>query len=259
LAVVAVKGKWGVIDKSGSFVVKPTYSHLESFREGRAVFRAGTPNGARYGFLDKNGVEVIPAIFRDARSFSEGLAAAKIGDLWGYIDPSGIFRITPRFEDGAPSQTGTGHMPPGYFGEGLAPLWSGRGYGFIDTTGRFSVEGAFDEAESFCNRRALVRHHGRYGFLDPEGRMAIEARFTYASDFSEGLAAVRLEEYRVGFVPPSGFIDVAGRLVLRPIFHSTERFIDGLCLVTTDDSIRYINTEGERVWEGPYVEYGVLC
>jgi hypothetical protein len=32
-----------------------------------------------------------------------------------------------------------------------------------------------------------------------------------------------------------------------------ERFRNGLCLVTTDHEIGYINAAGEFVWRGPYV------
>jgi hypothetical protein len=121
------------------------------------------------------------------------------------------------------------------------------------------IEGGFDEANSFREDRAVVQRRKRFGFIDAEGRMRIECRFTRARDFSEGLAKVSEEEWRVGFVPPCGFIDIAGNTVIEPAFYSAESFHDGLCLVTTEDSISYINRLGEFVWQGPYVEYGVLC
>jgi hypothetical protein len=48
-------------------------------------------------------------------------------------------------------------------------------------------------------------------------------------------------------------------MVIAPAFYSAESFHDGWSLVTTEDSIGYINELGEFVWQGPYVEYGVLC
>ena len=100
LANVSVKGMCGVVDAAGNFVVKPKYDYLEPFREEFAVFRLGKfqeRKSWRYGYLDKSGAEAIPAIFHSAYGFSEGSAAAKVGNLWGYIGPSGVFKITPQF------------------------------------------------------------------------------------------------------------------------------------------------------------------
>jgi len=258
LASISVKGKWGIIDPNGDFIVEPKYDYLEPFREGLAAFRIGGER-ARYGFLDKSGTEVIPAKFHDAKGFSEGLAAVKLANLWGYIFPSGVFKITPRFDG-----TGSGKRWPdtraGYFANRLAPVWAGQDcYRFIDTAGSFAFESGFDDANSFCESRAVVRLKRRYGFIDTEGRMAIECRFTRALDFSEGLAMVEEEEPRAGFSPPGGFINLQGQMVIQPKFYSAESFRNGLSLVTTEDSIGYINRLGEFVWQGPYVEYGVLC
>jgi hypothetical protein len=262
VANISVRGKWGIIDRAGNFVLQPKYDYLESFEEGRAVFRVGNfqeRQSWRYGYLDRNGAEVIPPVFHSAYGFSECLAAAKVGNLWGYIDPAGVFKITPRFAGSRRGRHRLEDTRAGYFRNGMAPVWSTKGYGFIDTTGNFVIEGGFEEARSFREDRALVQCQERYGFVDRSGKIAIETRFTYGSDFSEGLAAVREQEWRVGFVPPCGFIDVAGNMVLRPAFYSAQSFQDGLSLVTTEDSIGYINKLGEFVWQGPYVEYGTLC
>jgi hypothetical protein len=89
--------------------------------------------------------------------------------------------------------------------------------------------------------------------------MVIEFKFTLARDFSEGLARVQEKEPRVGFSPPSGFIDLEGQMVIQPTFYSAQGFQGGLSLVTTEESIGYINKLGEFVWRGPLVEYGTLC
>jgi hypothetical protein len=258
LASISVRGKWGVIDRTGKFVLKPKYDYLGSFKEGLALCRAGELRSARYGFVDRSGTEVTRPVFHDAQDFSEGLAAAKVGNLWGYIDPSGAFKITPRF-DGAGAGKRWPDTRAGYFTSGLAPVWSGQdSYRFIDTTGAFAFDRGFDDANSFCEGRAVIKLSGRYGFIEPNGETVIECRFTLARDFSEGLARVQEKESRPGFPPRSGFIDLHGQMAIEPAFRSAESFHDGLSLVTTEDSIGYINELGEYVWQAPYVEYGVL-
>jgi len=257
LANISVKGKWGIIDRRGEFVVTPRYEYIGPYRDGLALFGLGEGNHRRYGFLNKNGSEMIPPVFHDAKEFSEGLAAARAGDLWGYIATSGVFQITPQF-----SGSGKGRRWPdtraGRFVEGLAPVWVGQDqYRFIDTTGAFAFDGTFDDANSFCESRAVVKRQNRYGFIASNGMVVIECRFTLVRDFSEGLARVKEGEDKIGVTAPSGFIDSNGKMVLRPAFYSASSFRHGLCLVETKDSIGYIDKRGEFVWQGPYVEYGV--
>jgi hypothetical protein len=252
-------GKYGVIDRAGDFVVKPKYDFVGPFKDGVALIKVGEVEKARYGFIDKTGVEVIPPKLHGAKNFSEGLAAVKVANLWGYIVPSGVFKIAPRF-DGTGSAKRWPDTRAGYFVNRLAPVWSGQDcYRFIDTTGCFAFEGTFDDADSFCEDRAVVKRGKRFGFIDTEGKMAIECRFTLARDFSEGLARVEKEEPRVGFSPSSGFINREGQMVIQPAFRNAHSFQGGLSLVATENKIGYINKLGEFVWQGPFVEYGVLC
>lgn len=109
LASISVKGKWGIIDRSGKFVLKPKYDYLESFREGRAVFRLGGFQQSRtwrYGYLDKNGAEAIPAVFHNAYGFSEGLAAAKVGSLGATLTRQASSRLRRALKEQALGSAG---------------------------------------------------------------------------------------------------------------------------------------------------------
>ena len=86
----------------------------------------------------------------------------------------------------------------------------------------------------------------------------IGCKFTYARSFSEGLAQVTEVENKLGVIAPTGFIDTEGIMILKPQFYSVNDFRQGLCLVETENSIGYINRLGEFVWQGPYVEYGLV-
>jgi hypothetical protein len=196
--------------------------------------------------------------FHGAYGFSEGLAAVKLAHLWGYVESSGLFKIEPHI-DGMGKAKCYPDVRAGQFCQGLAPVWIGQDrYRFIDREGKFAFDGEFDEASRFRDERAVVKQGNRFGYIDTEGRLAIDYRFTLARDFREGLAKVEEEASRAGFSPPCGFVDSNGQVVIPPIFFGAESFRDGLSLVTTQDKIGYINKSGELVWEGPFVEYGVL-
>jgi len=259
VAPLATKeGKWGFIDKTGNFVVRPSYESVGPFENGRALVRIGEGHEARFGFIDRTGAEAIPLTFHSARHFSEGLAAVKVANLWGYIAPSGVFQITPRF-DGTGKAKRYPDIRAGAFVDGLAPVWVDQDhYRFIDANGRFAFESGFDDANTLSEGLAVIKQGHRFGYIDKDGQIAIECRFTLARDFSDGLAKVEVEESRSGFPARAGFIDKKGNIAIPPKFHAASGFVNGLSLVSTEDSIGYINGSGEFVWQGPFVDYGVL-
>ena len=85
------------------------------FSEGVAAFQPGaaSPGKAKWGYLDKTGEWAIKPSFEIATDFSEGLAAVKVSVgkkagqkeptyKWGYIDHSGNFAIQPQFDGAMP-------------------------------------------------------------------------------------------------------------------------------------------------------------
>ena len=52
-------GKWGFIDKTGSFVINPQFDFAWSFSDGLAAVRIGDYETGKYGFIDKTGSFVI--------------------------------------------------------------------------------------------------------------------------------------------------------------------------------------------------------
>lgn len=128
------KPLWGLIDKSGQWVLKPKYSkigplidskrliydkqlvgifangkitvppkyaRIGRFSEGLASFRG--INSDKVGFIDQEGKVVIPAQFAFAFEFSEGYAAVgypatttNLESKIGFIDSKGVMRIAPK-------------------------------------------------------------------------------------------------------------------------------------------------------------------
>lgn len=97
-------GKWGYVDPSGHFVIKPQFDEVSYFREGLASFTVWDQSAAsrhKQGYLDKSGKVVIKPQFDVAQSFSEGLAAVgtrKGSDNYrfGFIDKTGVMVIEPQ-------------------------------------------------------------------------------------------------------------------------------------------------------------------
>src|SRR5215469_9118927 len=70
-------------------------------------------------------------------------------ELWGYIDTTGQFAISPRFET----------YPNGYvypFSDGMAKIEAKGLFGFIDHSGVFAIPPQLLDAESFSDGMARV-------------------------------------------------------------------------------------------------------
>ncbi len=92
LAVVKANGKWGAIDKTGDFVIKPQHEFLSSFHQNRAAFL----KDGKMGFIDKSGAVVILPTYLKVDNFSDGLASVALGNgFFGYIDLNGEMVIKP--------------------------------------------------------------------------------------------------------------------------------------------------------------------
>src|SRR5208282_1048765 len=80
------KGKWGFIDKTGKFAIKPQFNDASFSLLSDGL--APVETGGKYGFIDRTGKFVIEPQFEVAGTFREGLAYTN-GDNQGYIDKTG--------------------------------------------------------------------------------------------------------------------------------------------------------------------------
>lgn len=254
-------GKWGYIQKAGSWAIKPQFDEIESFSEGAAAVRVGT----LWGFVDKTGAYLIKPRFHHAFKFSEGLAMVAIRTPSGalrrfYIDKSGreIFQMPA-------------DIVPFPFSEGLACcVLTADGVAFIDRTGRYAIRARADMAYPFVDGRARAQVGDKWGYLDKSGRFVVEAQFSRALDFSEGLACVGTTQgsqfidregrrvfagcsgsFSQGLAPllvdsRYGYVDKSGQVVIAPRFREAVEFTEGLAAVvrSDDDTFSYIDRTG---------------
>jgi hypothetical protein len=277
---VAQNDLWGFADKSGTMIIAPAFDQAFEFHEGLANVRVS----GKYGFIDQHGTLVIKAKYDSPSEFSEGLAAASIDGKKGYIDHTGKMVIPPTYSSA------------GDFNEGLAAVEvtvenkeRGFGYistwGYIDKNGTMIIPAQFYEASAFSQGRAAVSMKGGHAYIDSNGALIFGPEDTGAvalncQEFSNGLAPI-LSEDKVGFIDLQGriaikpqfddagcfseglarvkigdkygFIDLTGRVVIPPAYSFADRFSEGLAATGTDEAaLFYINKKGEKVIRGPF-------
>lgn len=212
--------KWGFIDPSGQFVIKPQFDEVGYFREGLATVTFWDQSKAsrhRQGYLDKTGRIVVKPQFDIAQPFSEGLAAVGMTDgdgyQFGFIDRTGAMVIRPQFQ-----WTFAFH-------EGLAAVQVSNKWGYSDKNGNMIIKPEYDKAEGFSEGLAAVAVNGKWGYIDKAGKFVIEPRFNEAQSFAEGLAFVK-----VGGYDANAIVDVIGSF-------------DG------EGKWGYIGKAGEYIWQ----------
>jgi len=153
---IKARCKFGVIDKSGDFVVRPKYDFIGDYSEGLAAFKVHEG----WGFLDRAGRTAIEPGFDEALGFSEGAAAVRVRKKWGYISRSGDWLVKPRYE------------AAGQFSGDRAPVLLKSAWGFIDKSGALVIPCQFPEATPFAKGLAHVRvGRDEYAWIRPDGEI----------------------------------------------------------------------------------------
>jgi WG repeat protein len=242
---------WGYIDRTGKYIVAPTFPNALGFSEGLAAVQL--PEG-KWGYIDKAGSFVIKPQFQSASRFSDGLACVMRDGKYGFIDRTGKIAISPRFtgpgeftEGLAPVRVGGKVLDPG-FGLVIGPL--GGRYVYIDKAGKevITLGDNVENANPFSEGLAAVEIKGYWGFVDKKGKIVIEPRFGGQPSFSEGVAFVIIRDG--GGI---GFIDKTGAIALKPNFALAENFRDGLAFVydsldISSSKYGYIDKAGKIIW-----------
>jgi len=232
---------WGLMDKTGRVVLKPTYDRVRQFSDGNAAVNIGAKfkfpgrwMGGKWGFIDSKGVVVIPIENESVGSFSEGLALIENRGK-RFVDKEGktVFELP------------VSSFRTGDFSEGLAPANVSELGGekddvthFIDRQGKteFRVDGIADSFREglaannlFCSGEVSRRSAG---FIDRQGKFAIAPQFVEVRSFNEGLAEVRVKQANADFKDALwGYVDKKGIIRIRPQFHVVHPFHGGIALV----------------------------
>jgi hypothetical protein len=218
LMPLVAQGKWGFVDQSFHFVIRPQFDWAEEFSEGRAVVKIGH----KWGFIDKPGKMVIQPKYDLVWQFSNGLARVRYdipngtvmtveGEqtaykyMYGFLDHDGHEVIPPQFDEA------------NYFSEGfaLASLPNSELLGIIDKAGTFVDASEYESGSEFHEGLVAVSVNGTWGYIDANGSWIILPGFSYAESFWHGLARVawkKTAEY--GYVNKNG--DVVWKNVSKP-------------------------------------------
>lgn len=237
LAVIAMDGQLGLINKEGKEIVRPFYDQMIDVK-GRSVEVDDNFDNEYWisTYMTAN-VELdveMNNIGNPANLFSDGLALVVKSDKYGYIDRKGYEVIKPQYLYAEPFQ------------DGLAVVLTEEGYGFIDTTGKIVISPEYAGTFMFQEDVVLMLTQDDETILfNRKGKeIAVFNAELELSPYQEGLALVydrSKERY--------GYANKKGKLVIEPIYEQAAFFSEGLALVQREDRIFYVNAKGQEIIE----------
>src|SRR6202142_2792638 len=250
---VRIGEQYGYIDRTGHVGIKPQFTSVRKFTEGRAFVWIGH---REYAYIDEAGNIVAKTgdfASDENADFHEGLAPSCVDRMCGYIDRTGKEVIPRQFKDDSfPS------APVHCFSEGLAAIRVNDKWGYIDKSGKMIVRPQFETAEAYHEGLAAVELDGKYGFIEKNGKFVINPQFDFATRFSEGLARVNvgwkkqaMNEHDPGWNKGKwGFINRKGKFAVPPIFAFVDDLHCGIAIAnTTDKKLAMIDRSGKFVVE----------
>lgn len=226
-AAVRINQKWGFIDRSGNFVVKPNkYDSVGSFSEGKAYVRLGN----RCGFIDGQGTEVIkPNQLFGAGKYSDGLAVACIDQLYGYLDHAGEVAIDFKYDFAWD------------FDDGMARVHKNNKYGLIDKTGKEVIPVQYDHISPFNDGVALLKKNNTWGLVDTNGELKNNLSYQFIEDTDH------MGYYKVLKNGKYGFIDKNANVLIIPKYDYIGEFRHGLARVEIGNHTALIDRSGREV------------
>lgn len=252
-AVVADAKGYTFIDEKGKEVTPARYDYLNSLHEGRALFsKQNTSGGVQlYGYVDAQGREVLPAIYEDANDFMNGVALVKIKEgEYALIDPEGKVLHTYN------------HPFVGNPGDGLLSYQAAENgkYGYLNIDGSVAIEPQYTSALPFTEGRAVVNsaenYGNAYGLIDKQGVQIIPTKYSEVLQLGEDRVAIGTPLFPNQPYRGSRFLiadAITGAILSNHTLLGVNNYQDGLASVFDAKETYFIDKSGKRAAQPPVI------
>jgi WG repeat protein len=276
--------RYGFIDSKGNLVIKPQFTHISNFREGRASvgFWDNNPNrtfathsteyyayrdSVKWGFIDTNGVLVIDTKYKEVSSFELGVCKVdgKFIDKFGnqikvdtISDPRLFCRLQKENRDFHYQLNGKYISPNSNFNDcGIEArefydgISSSGNFGFVDCRNNWLIKPQFQNVRPFKNgfagiQRKIADGQFDWGFIDCKGDTVISFQYEQVGSFSDNLVPV-CKNKKWGIVNEKNEIIIPFEYDDKWPFVFYE-FKDDLILLYKNDKQVYLNRKGQVIW-----------
>lgn len=144
---------------------------------------------------------------------------------WGCVDPSGIIRISCRYDSILPMS------------EGLMGVKIGRVWGFLDKDERIRIQPNYEWIEPFSDSVCLARLGEKFGLLHISGEPVLPFQYDSISSLPSGNRLLKAGKWL-------GLGNFKGKILLKPRYSDIIELHSGLIRVERDSRFGMFGSEG---------------
>lgn len=208
LAIVTIGNQAAAIDRFGRFVIAPKYSTINPFNEGRAT----VIDEAGFKVIDESGKVLTPKAYTYIGMYKNGRAVVSDPTpqgsyLYGYLDLQGKEVIPIQYNTATDFKNG----------QALVQIKE-KQFALIDLSGQRLHTYNFANVINFGNGRLAYQPevNSKYGYIDVTGKVVLQPKYSMAMPFKRERAIVNLSE---DITNQYGLIDKQGNFIIQPIYN----------------------------------------
>lgn len=235
--------KYGYIDNTGSFVIKPVFSEAMDFQpNGLAVVKWN----ALYALINTQGDFIVKPKYGYISDFSEGLAVAIKENSFLVLDEEGKILTKKPYNYISVYKDGRALFSEFHEKKGFL-------YGYLDKNGKEIIPAQYISASDFVDGKAIVqKSQQEFKLIDSKGKVLYSYNYPFVGHLGEGLLSFKES--------PSGkfgYIRESGEIVIPPQYSSVQAFKDGRAVVNLSEGFpenKYclIDTKGQFILKPIY-------
>jgi hypothetical protein len=249
--------KYAFIDHHGKIAFNRTFYAAHQFHAGHA--QVALTSTSLPQVIDTKG-DLLPDQYRNLQPFCDGLAAVELidaakmtgrGYLMGYLNTNLEMAIPAKFDVAGDFRDARAIV-------GITVGKIDRKYGVIDKAGKYLIQPKYSDLREISPDKYAFRDNREYGIVDTSGEELARMKLADMGSFHEGMARIAVpksaDDRRGNWL--KGFMDDAGKIVVKPIYDDVSDFSEGLAAVKKNDEWGYIDKTGaiviDRQFSGAY-------
>jgi hypothetical protein len=222
---------WGYADQRRHLVLPLRYDDAGPFIDDIAWVR----RGANFGYIIPDGTSLTPLHFTRAENFYHGRATVELNGETFQLDRTGN-RLT------APPDSAT---ETDFMEQGDLVRRNGK-VGFRFSVGHAVVPAEYDEIRDSYNGLLFVRRGAKWGVINQKGQLTLPLEY-------DAIRATPANGYAFPIVEQAGrfgYLDAAGKLLVKPQYREAQPFVAGTARVLTEGGqAGYIDIRGREFFE----------
>jgi hypothetical protein len=266
---------WGYIDSNGKWLIKPQFSWIEPFSEGKAL--VGLDDKTAY--ITKNAAFLYLGNLKDAFQFENGIAVVENEKGTGAINYKGDLFLSFEFDElnypknnmilaqkeslyGYFNKSGELQIPFSFslafhFEGDYAIVKNDSAYSLINHKGELVFPYVFERIYSPVDSAVVAQHQGKWGVLNLAGDTLSEFEYDFIGSFNHQQPAIRIKGKTYDYIDSKGKVKIALNYDVDNTTSVYASFKDGFAKYKYKSKFGLIDTAGNRIAPAVYSEIGL--